>query len=312
MVYTAALSVRGKKGQIFSFVFVFALVTTFSTAHGYECSHVDEDDKTSITQVWKQTCIPFFVSSQSDLFADQNILDEVILSFDKWSSIKQSCTSLAFTFGGTLDVGIGFDRMNPSNNHNVITSVDSQTNLTELMSKGIWPDKELVAITLTTYEPTSGEILDADISVNNVIFSMENIAEGTSCGNNAKRHDIGNTLVHEVGHFVGFAHVTGAEATMFSHAKDCETKKRSLAEDDIMGLCSVYPSAGPIVTCVPPVVGYDGVNTQAYRGQCARFNQDPIEGCDCSSVRLPDHATGFKDWLLVLGLVVFARRKILS
>jgi hypothetical protein len=288
------------------------MVTTFSTAHGYECSHVKEEDKTSITQVWRQTCIPFFVSSQSGLFAEQSILDEVIASFDKWSSAQQSCTSLSFDFAGTLDDGIGFDRMNASNNHNVITSVDSEAELTELMSKGLWPDKELVAITLTTYEPTSGEILDADISLNNVVFSLENIAEGTSCGNNAKRHDIGNTLVHEVGHFIGFAHVPDSEATLFSHAKDCETKKRSLGEDDILGLCSVYPSAGPIVTCIPPIVGYDGVNTQAYQGQCARFNQEPIEGCDCSSLRLSDQAPRLGALFLLLGVVILGRRKLLS
>ena len=110
-------------------------------------------------------------------------------SFEQWSSKVQNCTSLNFYYGGYIDEGAEFDTNNPANNHNVVTSLDTEANLELLMSQGLWPSRDLVAITLTRYEPVSGEIVDADIVLNNVVFTLEEIEPGTSCGNNAFRHD---------------------------------------------------------------------------------------------------------------------------
>ena len=246
------------------------------------------------------------------MFQDAKTASIATNSFKQWSSDTQSCTSINFFYGGYIDEGVAFDKNNPSNNHNVVTSLDTEANLESLMGQGLWPSRDLVAITLTRYEPSTGEIVDADIVLNNVVFKLEEIAPGTSCGNNAYRHDIANTLVHEVGHFIGFAHVAGQDATMFANARNCETLKRDLSMDDISGVCSVYPSSGPIVTCSPPVSGYEEVNTQAFRRQCERFDQEPIEGCDCSTFAGTRSTHGLKEtvWLAAtLFVMMFVRPK---
>jgi len=301
--------VMGSKNHRLSGWVSLILAFSFSpNAHAYECSHVVDTDRSSVTQVWRQSCVPYFLSSQSELLQDARTASIAMSSFDQWSNETQNCTGLNFYYGGYIDEGIAFDKTNPSNNHNVVTTLDTQEQLDELMSQGLWPDPDLVAITLTRFEPTTGEIVDADIVLNNVVFSIEEITPDTSCGNNSARHDLANTMVHEVGHLIGFAHVAGADATMFANATNCETKKRDLSMDDRDGVCTVYPSDGPIVTCVPSISGYNDSSIQAFRGQCTRYNQEPIEGCDCSSIRNTDE-NKYTFWSsFLLSMLVIARR----
>ena len=278
----------------------------------YECSRVNYDDPAAVSQVWRQTCIPFFISDQSALFQNTGTASIAIQSFNRWSSETESCTSLVFQYGGFVSEGAFFDRNTPSNNKNVLTSVDSETELERLIDQGLWPQADLVAITLTRYEPNTGEIVDADIVVNAAKFSIIEIDPAVSCGNNSDTHDLENTLVHEVGHFIGFAHVTDAEATMFANAKSCETKKRDLSSDDLGGLCTVYPAFGPIVTCSPSLNGYDATGITTFRNQCARYSpSEEVEGCDCSTIHARENSKFFHGglWLLlVTGMLLFRRK----
>jgi hypothetical protein len=281
-----------------------------SSAHGYECSPVSETDPTLPTQVWRQNCIPFAISSQSALLQDSALEAIVVNSFEQWSQNTHSCTSLSFVYSGYVSDGFDFDDSNPSNNRNVVTSLDTQAALDQARVDGFWESEKLVAITLTRFVPSTGEIVDADIVLNNVLFSFEEIPDGTSCGNNTVRHDLKNTLVHEVGHLIGFAHVDGLDATMFKNAQNCETKKRDLETDDLSGLCSVYPSSGPIVTCQPPQADYESAGTQGFRNQCSRVQQAPIDGCDCDTVHNTSHNKSQANLLFfILGLFCFRRRQ---
>ena len=299
--------------------FLSAIVLQFffvTDSWSYECSRVNYDDPAAVSQVWRQSCIPFFISDQSALFQETNTASIAIQSFNRWSSATESCTSLVFQYGGYVSEGAFFDRNTPTNNKNVLTSVDSEADLERLIEQGLWPQADLVAITLTRYEPNTGEIVDADIVVNAAKFSIVEIDPDVSCGNNSDTHDLENTLVHEVGHFIGFAHVTDAEATMFANAKSCETKKRDLSMDDLGGLCSVYPAFGPIVTCSPSVTGYDATGIEAFRNQCVRYApKEEIEGCDCSTATSVDATKSdlvHLSWTLIMfaGLFIFRRKTV--
>ena len=288
---------------------LFFLLGVTHISHAYECSPVDESDPTVPTQVWRQTCIPFVISTQSEFLDNSEMRSTVVSSFDRWSKNTQSCTSLSFVYGGLVDFGAGFDATNPSNNHNVVTSLDTQEALDQARADGSWPAENLVAITLTRFVPSTGEIVDADIVFNNASFDFEIIEEGTACGNNSMKHDLMNTLVHEVGHFVGFAHVADANATMFQNAMNCETKKRDLENDDQSGLCSVYPASGPIVTCQPSLADYDSAGTQGFRSQCSRVEQVPVDGCDCSAINKQSQAMLAHALLLFGGLSLLCCRR---
>jgi len=61
--------------------------------------------------------------------------------------------------------------------------------------------------------------------------------------------DLENVMTHELGHYLGLAHSTVLDATMFASAEAGETIKRDLDPDDIEGLCTIYPAGSPGGVC---------------------------------------------------------------
>ena len=99
----------------------------------------------------------------------------------------------------------------------------------------------VIALTTITFDSQSGRLLDADIEINdtNFIFTTCDLDEA-SC---RVAFDLENTLTHELGHVLGLDHPPDApEATMFATAVEGQLKKRDLDDDDINGLCTIYPS----------------------------------------------------------------------
>jgi hypothetical protein len=72
--------------------------------------------------------------------------------------------------------------------------------------------------------------------------------------------DVWNTVSHEAGHFLGFAHTAVPDAVMFPTTAIGDLNKRALHQDDQDGVCSVYPNGGPTSMLCP---GYDGGMSQA-------------------------------------------------
>jgi hypothetical protein len=108
-----------------------------------------------------------------------------------------------------------------------------------------------LAITTVTYETGTGELLDADIEVNDSGFRFS-ACDPPGCD---VRHDLKNTLTHEMGHVLGLDHppVDGGpdalEATMYASATEGDLQKRDLAADDIAGLCTLFPTGEPAGNC---------------------------------------------------------------
>jgi hypothetical protein len=150
-----------------------------------------------------------------------------------------------------------------------------------------------LAITTVTFDATSGRLLDADIEINDVAFDF------TTCDPEAPgctvAFDLENTLTHELGHVLGLDHppsdAPGAfEATMFASASRGDIEKRTLADDDIDGLCVLYPAGDPVA------------------GECYGVGRPPP-----STIRFTQAACGAVDtptvWLPLLGLGVGLTRR---
>ncbi|MEJ7602262.1 MAG: MYXO-CTERM sorting domain-containing protein [Kofleriaceae bacterium] len=155
-----------------------------------------------------------------------------------------------------------------------------------------------------------GALVDADIELNGKDFATTYM--GQSSGTADCGSEITNTLTHELGHLLGLEHpcLAGGDpprtdgsgnpvpscstsmgdprivnATMYNFQSCDETEKASLSDDDIAGVCAIYPLADDPGTCAP--VGDDG-------------------GC-CSSSASPTQA--LVPALFVLGVLLLARRR---
>lgn len=248
-----------------------------------------------LTQAWNVRCVPFWTSTQGSLLDGDERRVLVAQSFGVWSS--EPCTDLElFDAGPTDATEPGFDDRDPTANQNIVLELrPDQVDL--LMGD------ERLAVTITAFSTATGEIFDADILLNpNVRF--EDVSG--ACNPASDVFDLRNTLVHEIGHFLGFDHTPNLESTMAAAAGACEVKKRSLADFDLEGLCTVYPAGGPTATCAPPPNGYgSGGALDGLRNQCARAMGLVEEGgCTCRGG--PGAARGDRGaaWPLILTAVL--------
>ncbi len=229
------------------------------------------EDGTVFTQVWTDSnrCIPFFIQ-QGAPFLDGDT-QWVTESFEQWS--QPSCTDLEFFFAGLTDEGIGFD-VRSDRNRNVVTVITEPGDLDEFR------DAALLAVTFVNFSVETGEIFDADIALNAVVFNFDDVASSSTCRSTADRpFDLRNTLVHEIGHFIGFDHTPDTAATMFESALPCEVLKRDLNETDLAGLCTVYPSGGTAETCSrPSTYALTNGDPSPFRNQCQNTLED-TSGC---------------------------------
>ena len=93
-----------------------------------------------------------------------------------------------------------------------------------------------IAVTVIANNPETGEIVDADIEVNDAGFEFS-VADHPGLG----EVDFRSTLIHEVGHFYGLDHSLVRDATMFANYDSANpTGKRTLDADDRDGVCALY------------------------------------------------------------------------
>jgi hypothetical protein len=182
-----------------------------------------------------------------------------------WSRPALSCTDLEF------QVAISHTPTAPA-------VQDRHNNL--VFRKGVWarmpraagePEYDPAALAITTVyaRQTDGVIIDADVELNAVNFTWGDLVAGVGTDGGTSQ-DLQNTLTHEFGHFIGLDHncyLPGAgsrgidqhgnqvpdcnrappevqEATMFAAVMRGDILRRTLADDDIAGVCAIYPAQG--------------------------------------------------------------------
>ncbi len=161
-------------------------------------------------------------------------------SFETWNRV--SCSDFAMLEGELIrqpEVGYWPDR-GYEGNTNVVTWRDDE-----------WPyaSRSTLALTSVTYKPQSAESVDTDIEFNSALYDFAHLrAPGRPEG----KVDLLNTLTHEAGHVLGLAHSSKPEATMYGSVELGDVSKRDLLQDDVEGLCAVYPKRQPAATCDDP------------------------------------------------------------
>lgn len=189
---------------------------------------------------WPTSCVGFSVqrdaSSQVDLEPTEQILAR---AFGAWSSASCQGGGVSLdveNLGPVTCTQIGYDP--ESKNSNLIVFRD----------EGWAYGPGALALTTVTYVVDTGEIRDADMEINttDVAFSLSDSRVTV---------DLESILTHEAGHFLGLAHSPVSEATMVVQYPPESLSLRSLDEDDVAGVCAIYPP-GRLAECEPePVNG---------------------------------------------------------
>ena len=157
-------------------------------------------------------------------------------SFQTW--LNATCDGKAVGFsaqygGRAVGKSIGFNRDNASQNTNLIVFRNA---------KGDWKHDNLrVAVTTTTYNNSSGELLDADMEINAADPTLYFFATKVVPNSQKKWWDLQTVITHEAGHFLGLGHSDLAKAVMYTQGTERSIEKRKLHADDSAGICAIYP-----------------------------------------------------------------------
>jgi hypothetical protein len=241
------------------------LALTAGPANAYVRYKTDK----GIAFYWPQSWVPVtaYPLSMTDAHGGMQMTPDQIMhaataASDAWSSRSNACTYLQInvTESDGAAPQARYDYRN-----SVIFRTTSWCAPTDPAGSCSYA-QEALAITSVFVDRSNGEIKDADIEVNALIFGWADLDITPS----TIKQDLQNALTHEMGHLIGLDHTcydasSGlaapidnagkpvpdcndappdvAATTMFASATPGDTAKRTLAPDDIQGVCDIYPVA---------------------------------------------------------------------
>ncbi|MGC4088720.1 MAG: matrixin family metalloprotease [Polyangiaceae bacterium] len=161
-----------------------------------------------------------------------------------------------------------------------------------------WTGTGANALALTTvwYDYKTGKIYDADVEVNGTSGRITNSAPEDGA-------DLPSIITHESGHFLGLDHSQNTSATMYAYYMPGRDNLRVLTDDDIAGICEIYPSNRTIASssCTP---------RHGFSGSCAAQQDDG--GCTTAravgSAKSRSSALGALGAVCALGIALRRRR----
>ncbi|MCS6899433.1 MAG: matrixin family metalloprotease [Myxococcales bacterium] len=179
---------------------------------------------------WPGSCVGFSFQRNLSAKYDPELLRTAIRrAFFAWTQLPCPGGPATLTFSENEDTSCnasGFDDKGP--NVNVVLFRDDD-----------FPYKDednTLAKTTVTYDAKTGVILDADIEINSAFNELTFTAHHAV-------YDLESIMTHEVGHFIGLAHTPVPEATMYASYELGSLDLRTLHQDDIDAVCTVYPPA---------------------------------------------------------------------
>ena len=169
-----------------------------------------------IDAVWSEQPVPYWIDADLAPFDDAEARLAIHNAFDTWASVP--CTSLRFTYAGRTPEAIAVDARNT----------------VSLVASG-WPEPGSPG-SLVALRVQDGTILEGDVALD-----LEGADWRTRGGDGASILDLRAGLVAAVGRMIGLTDSAVQGATLnpdiFGHPAG-----RALSDDDIEGVCALYPA----------------------------------------------------------------------
>jgi hypothetical protein len=215
-----------------------------------ECVRDEHDCLTQGTPLyWPSTCLSYAVQrtgsekSQIDFETAAAVIDA---AFAKWHAVDcggGAGPSFRSVNKGAVDCR-KVEYNQESGNANIFMFRDDSWPYTQA--------QDTLALTTVTYNVETAEIFDSDVEVNTAQATFTTTPEPPPDG-----ADLEAVITHEIGHFLGLAHSAVSAATMRSIGYQLGTVGlRTLADDDIEGICSIYPPDEKVGSICTPRHGF--------------------------------------------------------
>jgi uncharacterized membrane protein YgcG len=150
-----------------------------------------------------------------------NEFEAVQNSFANWRNVHESEIDFEFSAATT----------------NAVTSASDNRNVIHWKSSNI--ASGVFAVTITTFETTTGQIVDADMELNDRDFTWDTLGP-TGTQGIIGRAMIESVVTHELGHFIGLDHPNNAQSTMFFASSPGLINQTTLEADDRAALIDGY------------------------------------------------------------------------
>jgi uncharacterized protein (TIGR03382 family) len=268
--------------------------------------------------IWNVPCLSYAIDSRgSEWMSDEDIETAVNAGFAVWETAdcgQDETPNLVFK-----------PSQEPSTCKRAEFNNDGNVNTVAFLDPWVDPCADegapgyeplAFAVTIVWLNTETGEILDADMMINDTQATQRNAGGPyASCpdsgclGNDA---DLQSIIAHEAGHFIGIGHSNIEEATMFASAERSSVAKRTLAQDDINAVCEIYPPGNLDDSCdATPMRGLQlncEVTEEGNPIACDAPGSTPSQGgCACSTAQTPV-GTLWATIGVLFGLSVMRRR----
>jgi matrixin len=256
-----------------------------------ECETDDEDCVTSgVPLHWTSSCVTFDVQldasprSGIDAATTATVVER---AFGAWLAADCGDGPPAIEIGTYGVVECHESRFNQAGrNANIVMFRDVT-----------WPypgAADTFGMTMLRYNKHTGELWDADVEINSAEFNLTAVDDGD-------RVDLQSILTHELGHFLGLAHPGPdyVDATMSPRWDGTGTTLRTLDEDDVAGICTLYPPGRAAGSSCEPLNGFSG--------ECFVAVPPPPEGC-ASIARPGSTGAGLPAVAALMALAYWRRR----
>jgi Matrixin len=292
-----------------------AVMTASSTASAYcrtatgglvdGCTITTDDCCTAgLPLFWKNACVGYDIQQNaSNQVSYDDAAQAIALAFTKWTGA--TCTTDG---SGQSRASIDVRDLGPVACNLVQYNKDGPNQHVIIFDDNTWPHNDsnnTLALTTVTFDATSGEIYDADMEINTAQQTLTVHDPIPADG-----YDLASIVTHETGHFLGMAHSGDTRATMFAHYRNGATSMRDLTQDDVDGICSIYPPDGNRVVGDGGTVPEDSCDPTPRHG-FASACMTAQSGCSISRTQKSDSGSDAWGAFASLGIALFgfSRRK---